>query len=156
MANAYYDPGTQRWLNRDPMEELGGINLYEFTENNPVSGFDPYGLKNTSGGDDWVYDPGTGQFVQVPGSGTIGPGNKPPIALPNSSPCKPPQTQTRQEAIPCDDCEKTGEFKTCTISESCQIVATVTGGTGSASKPTPRYDWKETGRVCGECATMIP
>ena len=22
-ANAYYDPGTQRWLNRDPVEEIG-------------------------------------------------------------------------------------------------------------------------------------
>jgi hypothetical protein len=31
-------------LNRDPIEEAGGINLYGFVGNNPVYGIDPYGL----------------------------------------------------------------------------------------------------------------
>jgi len=39
----YYDPGTGRWLNRDPIEEAGGLNLYGFVENNPVSLIDPLG-----------------------------------------------------------------------------------------------------------------
>jgi hypothetical protein len=35
-ANAYYDPGVQRWINRDPIQEQGGLNLYAFTGNGPV------------------------------------------------------------------------------------------------------------------------
>ena len=33
----YYDPVTGRWPNRDPIEELGGINLYAMTGNNTVN-----------------------------------------------------------------------------------------------------------------------
>lgn len=40
---AYYDPGTQRWLNRDPIGERGGINLYGYCGNSPVIYGDPYG-----------------------------------------------------------------------------------------------------------------
>lgn len=32
-----------RWLNRDPLGEDGGINLYTFCENDPVNKFDPNG-----------------------------------------------------------------------------------------------------------------
>jgi hypothetical protein len=34
----------QRWLNRDPIGEAGGINLYGFVANNPVNFVDPHGL----------------------------------------------------------------------------------------------------------------
>ena len=44
-ASAFYDPGTQRWLNRDPIEEKGGPNLVNYVGNNPISMVDPYGLK---------------------------------------------------------------------------------------------------------------
>jgi RHS repeat-associated protein len=40
----FYDPNLQRWLNRDPIRELGGINLYEFVLNNPEFNFDFLGL----------------------------------------------------------------------------------------------------------------
>jgi RHS repeat-associated protein len=40
-----YDPLTGRWLSRDPIEEEGGVNLYGYVENNPVSLFDRVGLK---------------------------------------------------------------------------------------------------------------
>jgi len=43
-AGAYYDPGLQRWLSRDPVQEDGGVNLYGFVENRPIDNFDPYGL----------------------------------------------------------------------------------------------------------------
>jgi hypothetical protein len=43
-ACAYYDPGVQRWLNRDPIYEIGGINLFGFVGNQPTSRIDPYGL----------------------------------------------------------------------------------------------------------------
>lgn len=41
----FYDPAVQRWLNRDPIVEGGGINLYGFTGNNPINRFDLHGLK---------------------------------------------------------------------------------------------------------------
>ena len=40
----YYDPNLQRWPNRDPMEEIGGINLYEFVGNDPEDKSDVLGL----------------------------------------------------------------------------------------------------------------
>lgn len=42
-AVGYYDPGVQRWVNRDPIEEEGGINLYGFLGNQPTGRIDPYG-----------------------------------------------------------------------------------------------------------------
>lgn len=41
----YYDPSLGRFLNRDPIEESGGSNLYAFTLNNPVTHFDRLGLE---------------------------------------------------------------------------------------------------------------
>jgi len=43
-ASAYYDPGVQRWVSRDPDQERGGLNLYCFVLNNPIAGFDPLGF----------------------------------------------------------------------------------------------------------------
>jgi RHS repeat-associated protein len=39
----FYDPSLQRWLNQDPIGELGGLNLYGFTYNNPVNNVDTDG-----------------------------------------------------------------------------------------------------------------
>jgi RHS repeat-associated protein len=57
-AVAYYDPGTQRWINRDPLAEQGfellrghepdmlddEPNLYTFVRNNSIQRIDRYGL----------------------------------------------------------------------------------------------------------------
>ena len=43
-ASGWYDPGTQRWLNRDPIQEDGGANFYAFSENGPIDAADLYGL----------------------------------------------------------------------------------------------------------------
>jgi RHS repeat-associated protein len=40
----FYEPGLQRWPNRDPLRELGGINLYDFARNDPISYSDRQGL----------------------------------------------------------------------------------------------------------------
>ena len=42
----FYSPGMGRWLNRDPLEEEGGINLYAAMGNNPVNSVDEYGLSD--------------------------------------------------------------------------------------------------------------
>lgn len=43
----WYAPDLQRWLNRDPIAEDGGINLYGFVGNNAFSYVDPIGLAIT-------------------------------------------------------------------------------------------------------------
>ena len=40
----FYDPSLQRWLNRDPIGEVGGLNLYRFVRNSPITHTDAYGL----------------------------------------------------------------------------------------------------------------
>jgi RHS repeat-associated protein len=42
-----YDPDLGRWLNRDPIAEKGGLNLYRYVNNDPIKlsdrlGLDPY------------------------------------------------------------------------------------------------------------------
>jgi hypothetical protein len=59
LASAYYDPGVQRWINRDPKGELGfevltqgytsplgdGPNPYRLVANDSLNRMDPYGLQ---------------------------------------------------------------------------------------------------------------
>jgi len=51
----FYDPSLQRWLNQDPIGEAGGLNLYGYVYNNPISLIDPLGL----------VDPVTGTIIGV-------------------------------------------------------------------------------------------
>jgi RHS repeat-associated protein len=41
----FYSPNLQRWLNKDPIGEEGGINLYGLTGNDLIDCFDALGLK---------------------------------------------------------------------------------------------------------------
>jgi len=43
-AYRYYSPELGRFINRDPIEERGGINLYAFVGNSPVNRYDRFGL----------------------------------------------------------------------------------------------------------------
>jgi RHS repeat-associated protein len=47
-GQCFYDPGLQRWINRDPIEETGGLNLYVAMVNDPVASVDALGLDATA------------------------------------------------------------------------------------------------------------
>jgi RHS repeat-associated protein len=58
-----YDPVHARWLNRDPIGESGGINLYAYVGGNPLNGIDPLGY---CGALDTLFSPwgGWSNFLQ--------------------------------------------------------------------------------------------
>lgn len=47
--NRFYDQATGRWTQEDPIGLAGGLNLYGYVGNNPVSFIDPFGLKCPDG-----------------------------------------------------------------------------------------------------------
>ena len=51
-GHRYYDPRQGRFINRDPIGEKGGYNLYRFVSNNPVNGLDFLGLCESEGDTD--------------------------------------------------------------------------------------------------------
>gem|GEM_PF-3015986 len=79
LGHRYYDPGAGRFINRDPVGQLGGLNLYCYVGNQPVNFFDSAGY--------WpdapyrpVHDPipgnygyHCGPFVSTPGNMKMGP-----------------------------------------------------------------------------------
>ncbi|MEL7641055.1 MAG: RHS repeat-associated core domain-containing protein [Solidesulfovibrio sp.] len=50
MQNRYYDATTGRFIRRDPIGLSGGVNLYRYAENNPISRIDPSGLLGEDSG----------------------------------------------------------------------------------------------------------
>jgi RHS repeat-associated protein len=46
----FHDPGMQRWLNRDPLKELGGYNLYAILRNHTLKLVDSHGLSESDPG----------------------------------------------------------------------------------------------------------
>jgi RHS repeat-associated protein len=48
----FYEPKFQRWLNRDPKEEAGGLDLFSFAANNAVNVLDAWGLVIRCKGED--------------------------------------------------------------------------------------------------------
>ncbi len=43
-GHRFYDPSLQRWVNRDPIQEDGGVNLYAFNSNDSIDAYDPFGF----------------------------------------------------------------------------------------------------------------
>jgi RHS repeat-associated protein len=56
-----YDSASGRWLNRDPIGQRGGINLYRYVNNDPTNVIDPLGLR------DWT-EAQTRKFFLLPAS----------------------------------------------------------------------------------------
>ena len=44
----YLHPNLGRWINRDPIGELAGTNLYRYVDNAAISVYDPLGLRKTN------------------------------------------------------------------------------------------------------------
>jgi RHS repeat-associated protein len=68
----YLDVVNDRFLNHDPIEERGGLNLYAINGNDSVNRIDPFGLDggapvlDPSGKGSVWRDPTTGQFTNAP------------------------------------------------------------------------------------------
>lgn len=43
-----YDPDIARWISRDPIEEIGGVNLYAYVQNDPLNWIDLLGENRVS------------------------------------------------------------------------------------------------------------
>ena len=52
----FYEPNFQRWLNRDPIQERGGIDLYRFVGNNPLRWRDAWGLQTAPAEEQLGFD----------------------------------------------------------------------------------------------------
>jgi RHS repeat-associated protein len=73
----FYSPVIERWLNRDPLGEAGGINLYGFVGGDPVNGVDPWGFAPTECNKNcWLNCmknyPGMGTAISLATLGTLG------------------------------------------------------------------------------------
>jgi RHS repeat-associated protein len=73
-SKRYYKSSTGTWLSRDPIEEDGGDNVYEFVNNDPISYVDKFGLQVE------ILDP----IVEEP---ILGPT---PVPVPVPTPVPPP------------------------------------------------------------------
>ncbi|MEJ1974190.1 MAG: RHS repeat-associated core domain-containing protein [Lacunisphaera sp.] len=91
----YYSSALGRFINRDPIEEAGGVNLYGFVGNNAVNSVDVLGMGDDD--DVWVLDKmtvtgsnsnggGGGIFIHYSGRGV----RPPPVKHMPDSPTLPP------------------------------------------------------------------
>jgi RHS repeat-associated protein len=89
-----YDPSLQRWLNKDPLGERGGFNLYTIVSNDPLQDEDPFGLDESRPPSDHIPPIGLTGYGNPPPITGLGPmpTNSPPVCptVPTKPPPKPP------------------------------------------------------------------
>ncbi len=66
----YYNSSSGRYLRKDPIGIMGGVNIFTYVSNNPIGKKDPFGLKECEDcpGGEWDRDVG-GSFVGAAGVG---------------------------------------------------------------------------------------
>jgi RHS repeat-associated protein len=84
LTHRFYDPAMGRFLTHDPINYDGGINLYGYTQNNPINKDDPTGLAvyicfrpvfkgcNFQGDDHWFIRTGCGSYGYGPKGVIVG------------------------------------------------------------------------------------
>jgi RHS repeat-associated protein len=73
LHHRYYDPALSRFISPDPIGIAGGLNLYGYSGNNPVTQVDPHGLEFTDlEGQGMIlhYMFGRGEALNLPNLGT--------------------------------------------------------------------------------------
>ena len=79
----FYDPNLQRWVNRDPIQEWSGINLFNFVANQPLNLVDFRGLQGAIEPFDPIeIDPNE----PTPDPYGYGPGGQVPRPMPTRNP----------------------------------------------------------------------
>jgi len=66
----FYSPGLGRWINRDPIREDGGLNLYGMVGNSPTNAVDEYGLKKRTPFQQFFWN--MGDYLEGRGKGLLG------------------------------------------------------------------------------------
>ena len=92
----YYKASTGDWLNRDPIGERGGLNLFQYVKGDPIDFIDRLGsdtdpVTGTSDGCPDGYHCSSGQNASGFCIGTCIPDNPPPPPLHHPPPPPPPQ-----------------------------------------------------------------
>ena len=85
----FYDPITQRWLNRDPIQERGGANLYILDMNDPLNDVDPLGWCNYVKAAVGVVNVGRGVVQAVSGAKDLLVGVPALVGSPGTGPAMP-------------------------------------------------------------------
>ncbi len=63
LGRRFYDPVAARFLNRDPIGQRGGLNVYRYALNNPVGLIDPSGYADLNALENWAWNEGGGASV---------------------------------------------------------------------------------------------
>ncbi len=102
----YYEPLTGRWLNRDPIEERGGINLYAFVGNDGVGRWDLLGMTGQDASPPWYQN-----FFDLFRPTPADPNPRPPGISPGQPQFPgirpmPPDYQSEFEGVSSGSCEE--------------------------------------------------
>ncbi len=81
----FYDPVMGRWLNRDPIEEQGGLNLYGMVGNNALGHFDTDGRAWWAPFEGWKM-----LLLRIIAAGSTSNGHLSPESLPEPPRITPP------------------------------------------------------------------